>query len=175
MRRKNNNKPFVRRNHQIKAREVVVIYNDQNLGTYRTKDAQSLANDKKLDLVEISPNTRPPVCLVVDYGKWLYDKQKRLKKKQKSKKTSLKEVQLRPSIEQHDLDTKISNVRKFLDSGHSVLVSLSFKARQKAHPEEGRKVLEQVLDAVEDIGKPDGKLNVQSKSRMTIRISPKGK
>lgn len=173
MRKKKKNKQFTRLNDQITARKVLVIHNDQKIGILDTRSAKALAREKDLDLVEIAPKANPPVCLIADYDKWRYEKQKRIKKQQQ-KKPSLKEIRLSPAIEKHDLDVKISSLNKFLKSGHPVLVQVAFKGRQKAHIDEGEKVIQEVLNAIEPLGKPDSEPKFQGK-RISVKISPKSK
>jgi len=173
MRKKQHNKNSgskpVSVNDDIVSYKVQVICNGNNIGVLNTSEAKSLAKSKNLDLVEIDPNSKPPVCLIVDYDKYRYNKQKKIKKQSKK---SDKEIKLSPVIDKHDLETKISKLNKFLKDGHSVLVSVFFKGRQNAHTDEGRKVLSKVMESVEDVGKMDSKPNLQGK-RMSVKISPK--
>lgn len=163
-------KPIARYNRQITSPYVLVVKDNEKLGVLPIRQAQKLAGEHGLDLVEISSNARPPVCSIVDYEKWAYENEKQ-KKRKKQKKVSMKEIRMTPSIDKHDLDTKISNIRKFLQSGHVVLVSVLYKGRQNAHIDEGKKIILNIIELLQDVGKPEGKPNFQGK-RMSVRIIP---
>lgn len=137
-------------NEQIRDKEVRLIGEDgEQLGVLSAKDAQKLAREANLDLVKISPNAKPPVCKIIDYGKFRYEQTKREKEnKKKQNIVTLKEVRLSPNIEEHDIETKMKNARKFLESGDKVKVSVRFRGRELAHTAIGRVIL---LDFAKDL------------------------
>ncbi len=141
------NKNFVRSNERIRIHEVLLIHEGQNLGVMKTQDALAKARDVGLDLVEVSPTSRPPVCQIMDYGKYMYEKNK--KKKQHVVKE--KEVSFRYVIDDHDLETKANQIRKFIGKGHKVKVVVKFKAREKAHKDKGFVALEKLIMMLEDV------------------------
>lgn len=117
------------------------------------QDALSAAVDRGLDLVEVSPSAKPPVCRIMDYGKFKYQQQKRAAEaKKKTARVELKEVKLRPKTEIHDFKVKVKNVRRFLDAGNKVKVTIMFRGREVTHPEFGRDLLKRVAEDVKDIG-----------------------
>jgi translation initiation factor IF-3 len=140
-------------NDQIRAREVRVIGEDgSQLGVRTLKDALILADTAELDLVEIAPNTAPPVCKIMNYGRFKYEQEQ--KKKEARKNTTnvvVKEMKFRPKIDGHDYETKMSHVRKFLEEGSKVKLTIMFRGREMAHPEFGRELLNRVASDLEDI------------------------
>ncbi|MEO0145065.1 MAG: translation initiation factor IF-3 [candidate division WOR-3 bacterium] len=140
-------------NENIRAREVQVIGPDgKNLGIMRTIEAIQLAKSMGLDLVEVSPNSNPPVAKIMDYGKFLYEQKKKLKEMKKHQKaTEIKEIQLSPVIDKHDLEVKIKKAREFLEDGNKVRFRLIFKGRQIVHPEIAKNVLEKVISDLSEI------------------------
>ena len=116
------------------------------LGVMKTSEALAIAQREKLDLVEVSPNAQPPVCRIMDYGKYRYDESRKNKanKKQRSQ-GQVKEVKFHVNVEQHDYDTKLGRITKFLDKGHKVKVSLMFRGRENAHRELGFEVINKVI------------------------------
>lgn len=144
----------MRINHRIRAREVRVIGADgSQLGIMDTRKALELAQSQGLDLAEISPTSNPPVCKILDYGKFKYDAKK---KAQQSKKNQvvilLKEVQFRPQTDTHDVDFKVKHILRFLAEGHKVRVTVRFRGREMSHPELGHQLLKQVVDTVGALG-----------------------
>ena len=141
-------------NEQIKAREVLVIGpNGEQVGIKSIQDARTLASYASLDLVLISPNANPPVCKVMDYNKFRYEKQKKEKealKKQKANMSELKEFRLSPVIDVGDFETKLKNATKYLQKGDRVKITIRFKGRQMAHTELGKEVIERFADRVLD-------------------------
>ncbi len=122
-------------------------------GVVELTDAREQADEAGLDLVEISPNADPPVCKILDYGKFKYDAQKRANEARKKQKTfEVKEIKMRPNIDQHDYDVKMRSVTKFLSDGDKVKVTLRFRGREMAHQERGMEVLMRVRDELEEIG-----------------------
>ena len=141
-------------NEQIRAKEVRVIDADgAQLGILATKKALDMAYDKGLDLVEISPTSVPPVCRIMDYGKYRFDKEMKEKEQKKKQQTvELKEVQLSCRIDTHDFETKLNHALKFLSQGHKVKVSVKFKGREMAHTEIGLEVIKKFGEACTEIG-----------------------
>ena len=141
-------------NEQIKTREVLVIGpNGEQVGVKSIQDARTLASYASLDLVLISPNANPPVCKVMDYNKFRYEKQKKEKealKKQKANMSELKEFRLSPVIDVGDFETKLKNATKYLQKGDRVKITIRFKGRQMAHTELGKEVIERFADRTKD-------------------------
>lgn len=138
-----------------------------------TKEAQAMANSKNLDLVQISPNANPPVCKIMDYGKFRYEqarKEKEAKKKQRT--IVVKEVRLRPGIEQNDLNTKANNAIKFLKKGDKVKVELRFRGRELGHKDIGKEVMLKFLDIIKEFGEPT-KAPAFEGNNMVVIIDPK--
>ena len=140
-----------RYNNRIKSPEVQVINSDgQNLGVLNLQEAKS----ENLDLIEISPNARPPVCKIMDMGKYKYDQQKKINKaKKKQKKIELKEIKLRPVTEVHDYTFKIRNAQKFLSKGDKVKFTIRFKGREMQHANLGNNLMEKIKIDIQSIGK----------------------
>ncbi|ENY8918635.1 TPA: translation initiation factor IF-3 [Clostridioides difficile] len=161
-------------NEQIKDKEIRVLSpTGEQLGVMATKEAQAMANSKNLDLVQISPNANPPVCKIMDYGKFRYEqarKEKEAKKKQKT--IVVKEVRLRPGIEQNDLNTKANNAIKFLKKGDKVKVELRFRGRELGHKDIGKEVMLKFLDIIKEFGEPT-KAPAFEGNNMVVIIDPK--
>jgi len=134
-------------NDRIRAREVLVIdENGEKRGVMPVEEALALAEEAGLDLVEVAPNAEPPVCKILDYGKYKYQAQKRAAEARKKQKTiEVKEVKMRPTIDTHDYEVKMRNLRKFLAKGDKVKVTVRFRGRELAHTELGRELMERVL------------------------------
>ena len=139
----------------IEAPEVRLVGADgEMLGVVTLEKALAEADAAGLDLVEVSPNSEPPVCKVLDYGKFKYEDQKRKAEARKKQKTiDVKEIKMRPGIDAHDYDVKMRAMRRFLDEGDKVKVTLRFRGREMAHQELGLKVLHRVRDDIEELGK----------------------
>lgn len=148
--------PLIRVNHRIRAREVRVINGATNeqLGVMRLQDALRKAEEMALDLVEVAPNADPPVCRIVDFGKYRYEQAKQEKDK-KSHASKLKEVKFRVNIDQHDYMTKIRHAEEFLDKGNKVKVQLQFRGREMAHQDLGMAVVKRVKDDLATMGHVD--------------------
>ncbi|MBY2475586.1 translation initiation factor IF-3 [Clostridioides difficile] len=161
-------------NEQIKDKEIRVLSSTgEQLGVMPTKEAQAMATSKNLDLVQISPNANPPVCKIMDYGKFRYEqtrKDKEAKKKQKN--IVVKEVRLRPGIEQNDLNTKANNAIKFLKKGDKVKVELRFRGRELGHKDIGKEVMLKFLDIIKEFGEPT-KAPAFEGNNMVVIIDPK--
>ena len=144
-----------RTNEKIRATQVRVINSDgQNLGTLSTQEAINIAKQKGLDLIEISPKANPPVCKIIDIGKYKYDLQKKANKAKKKQKTvNLKEIKLRPVTEIHDYNFKIKNAQKFLSKGDKVKFSVLFKGREMQHTHLGHELMKRIINDTNDLGK----------------------
>ena len=144
-----------RTNERIRAPEVQVISSDgQNLGVRKTKEAIDLARQEGLDLIEISPNANPPVCKIIDIGKYKYDLQKKANKaKKKQRVINLKEIKLRPVTEIHDYNFKIKNAQKFLTKGDKVKFTVQFKGREMQHTELGHNLMKRIINDTSTLGK----------------------
>ena len=165
----------LRINEQIRAREVRVVSDaNEQLGIMSISEAIGLAETKGLDLVEVAPSGKPPVCRVMNYGKYRYEQQKRDKEaKKKQKVFQVKEVKLRPNIEDHDFYVKLKKAQRFLGDGNKVKVTIMFRGREMAHPELGRNVLERVLRELGDAVVREKPPKLEGRN-MTMVISPKG-
>ena len=144
-------------NEQIRDREIRLIGEDgQQLGIMSSREAMKIAREAELDLVKIAPQAKPPVCKIIDYGKYRYElarKEKEAKKKQKT--IEVKEVRLSPNIDSNDLNTKIASARKFIEKGNKVKVTLRFRGREMAHVQSSRHILDEFAKALEDIALVD--------------------
>ena len=144
-----------RSNNRISSPEVQVIGSDgENLGILNTNEAISMAKDQGLDLIEISPNAKPPVCKIIDMGKFKYDAQKKaniVKKKQKI--VLLKEIKMRPVTETHDYEFKVKNAKKFIGKGDKVKFTIRFKGRELQHSHLGRELMDRIKEDMKEVGK----------------------
>lgn len=161
-------------NEQIRDREVRVIDDEGNqLGIMSARDAQKIAREKNLDLVKISPTAKPPVCKIIDYGKFRYEQAKKDKEnKKKQTVVSIKEVRMSPNIEQHDIDTKMKNGRKFLEKGDKLKISVRFRGREMAHTSIGRDMLLRFAEELSDIADIEKRPKMEGRS-MTMFLAPK--
>ena len=161
-------------NEQIRDREVRLIgVNGEQLGIMSARDALKLAREAELDLVKVAPMAKPPVCKIIDYGKFKYEmvrKEKEAKKKQKI--VEIKEVRLSPNIDVNDLNTKTNSARKFLEKGNKVKVTLRFRGREMAHMNANRHILEDFAKSLEDVSAVDKPVKQEGRS-LTIFLSPK--
>ncbi len=144
-----------RTNNRISSPEVQVINSSgENLGVINTSQAISMAKQEGLDLIEIAPNANPPVCKIIDIGKYKYDAQKKANKaKKKQKKIELKEIKLRPVTETHDYNFKLKNALKFLVKGDKVKFTIKFKGRELQHPNLGHDLMKKIQEDTKDTGK----------------------
>ena len=161
-------------NERIRAREIRVIGDDgEQFGILSVNEAIALAAEKNLDLVEISPNATPPVCKIMDYGKYKYEKTKKDKEnKKKQKNVVVKELRIKPHIDEHDKETKISQIKKFIEKEHKVKVSLRLTGRERLHADSAIKILDKFASHFEEtsiVEKKYGKEQVQK----FILLSPK--
>ena len=153
-------------NEQIRDREIRLIGEDgQQLGIMSSREAMKIAREAELDLVKIAPQAKPPVCKIIDYGKYRYElarKEKEAKKKQKT--IEVKEVRLSPNIDSNDLNTKIASARKFIEKGNKVKVTLRFRGREMAHAQSSRHILDEFAKALEDIALVDKPAKMEGRS-----------
>ena len=140
-------------NEEIRDREIRVIADDgEALGVIATKEALRIAEEKELDLVMISPGAKPPVCKIMDYGKYIYEQSKKDKEaKKKQKVINLKEIRVSPKIEEHDVIIKSNNARKFLEEGDKVKITVRFRGREAEYSHVGRKILDNFYSRLEDL------------------------
>ena len=162
-----------RSNNRITSPDVQVIGSDgENLGILNLHDAISRAKDVGLDLIEIAPNTKPPVCKIMDMGKYKYDAQKKANKaKKKQKKIELKEIKLRPVTETHDYDFKVKNAKKFITKGDKVKFTIKFKGRELQHSHLGNELMNKIKEDMKDVGKVEMDPKFEGK-QMTMVIQP---
>ncbi|WP_204115116.1 translation initiation factor IF-3 [Shimia biformata] len=160
-------------NDRIRAPEIRLIGADgENVGVVHPREALAMAEEAGLDLVEISPNANPPVCKIMDFGKFKYEQQKRESEARKKQKIiEVKEVKFRPNTDTHDYDVKMRNVFKFLENGDKVKVTLRFRGREMAHLNLGRELLERVAEDVKDIGKVENMPKMEGR-QMIMMIGP---
>jgi translation initiation factor IF-3 len=160
-------------NDRIRSREVRLIGpSGDQLGIKPVPEALRMARGLDLDLVEVAPNANPPVCRIMDYGKFKYEEgQKAKEARKKSTNVSVKEVKYRPKIGKGDFDTKTRNVIRFIEEGHKVKITLQFRGREMAHPELGSKILDDVLDAVGPAAKVDTQARLEGRN-MSMVLSP---
>lgn len=159
-------------NEQIRISPVRLIDAEgQPLGVVPTLQAMEKAREAGLDLVEVAPNERPPVCKILDYGKFRYE-QSRKANKSKVHQQKLKEVRVRPKTGDHDVEVKINAVRKFLEHKDKVLLSVQFRGRELQHIEEGKRVLDQMLEKLADVAKVERGASMEGK-RMSAMLAPK--
>ena len=142
-------------NNRINSPEVQVINsNGENLGILNTNEAIAMAKEEGLDLIEIAPNAKPPVCKIIDMGKYKYDAQKKANiAKKKQKKIELKEIKMRPVTETHDYEFKVKNAKKFISKGDKVKFTIRFKGRELQHSHLGRELMDRIKTDMKDIGK----------------------
>jgi len=145
------------------------------VGIIKKYEALGQAREAGLDLVEVAPMSNPPVCRIMDYGKWLYQQKRKLReshKKSQHHTGSLKEIRLRPETDSHDLDIKLNHAREFLGKGHKVQFTMFFRGRQMMHQDRGRDVLNRIVESMEDVAKVEspGKM---ARRRLTLLLVPK--
>ena len=162
-------------NEQIRDKEIRLIGEDgEQLGIMSAKDAMKLAKEAELDLVKIAPTAKPPVCKIINYGKYKYElarKEKEAKKKQKV--VDVKEVRLSPNIEENDLKTKVNQARKFLTKGDKVKVTLRFRGREMAHMQSGKVILDNFAEQLMDVATIEKPAKLEGKSMMMVLTEKK--
>ena len=163
-------------NDRIRADEIRLIGADgENVGVVSPARAMEMAEEVGLDLVEISPNANPPVCKIMDFGKYKYEQQKREAEARKKQKTiEVKEVKFRPNTDTHDYDVKMRNVFKFLEGGDKVKITLRFRGREMAHQNLGRDLLERIAGDVEGVGRIENMPKMEGRQMIMI-IGPGAK
>jgi translation initiation factor IF-3 len=150
----------------------LITEENENIGVVATRDALERAAQAGLDLVEVAPNAEPPVCRIMDFGKFLYAKAKKEREARKQQKQiEIKEIRLRPKTSDHHLEIKVRNARRWLESGMKVKVRIQFRAREITYPEIGRKMLDQIADAIQDIGIVEQRPNMEG-STMLMVLAP---
>ncbi len=169
-------KKGLRINGGIRADKVRLVDDANNqVGVVPRDEALSRAQEAGMDLVEVSPNSDPPVCRIMDYGKWLYQQKRRVRdahKKTQHPVATLKEIRLRPETEKHDLEIKVKHAREFLEKGHRVQFSVFFRGRQMLHKEQGYDMLNQITANLQEIAKIE-RPSALTGRRMTLLLVPK--
>ena len=162
-------------NEQIRDKEVRLIdENGDQLGIVSSKEAQKIADEKKLDLVKIAPGAKPPVCRIMDYGKYKFDQAKKEKEARKKQKTvDVKELRLSPSIDTHDVQVKVKKANEFLKSGDKVKVSIRFRGREIGHSRAGMLIMEDFAKQTAEFGVVDKQPKMEGKS-LVMFLAPKG-
>jgi translation initiation factor IF-3 len=151
----------------------LVDANGEMVGVVSLRDALFAAEEAGLDLVEVSPNAEPPVCKILDYGKYKYEAQKKANEARKKQKIiEVKEIKLRPNIDEHDYDIKMKAMRRFLEEGDKVKVTMRFRGREMAHQDIGMNVLVKVRDTLEDLGKVEQMPKLEGK-QMIMVLAPR--
>ena len=161
-------------NQRIRAREIRVIDDEGNqVGVMDPREALKLAQEKNLDLVEISPTAQPPVCRILDYGKYLYELNKKLHEQRKHQKGQrLKEVKIRPRTDQHDYEFKRNHVIRFLEEGDKVKLVMIFRGREMAHVNLAKKKYDKLIEEVSEFGTPEKRPSMEGRAMIVI-LSPK--
>ena len=161
-------------NEEIRDKEILVIDADgKKLGVMSARDAQKIAFEKNLDLVKIAPQATPPVCRIMDYGKFCFEQTKREKEAKKNQKVvSVKEIRMFSTIDTHDFETKVNQAEKFLKSGDKLKVSIRFRKRAIAHPQLGEELLERFKEAVSSVGTVEKPAKMEGRS-LVMFVSPK--
>jgi len=166
----------LRINGGIRADRVRLVDESNNqIGIVPREEALSKAQEAGLDLVEVAPNSEPPVCRVMDYGKWLYQQKRRVREAHKKTQhpiATLKEIRLRPETDKHDLDVKVGHARAFLEKGHRVQFSVFFRGRQMLHKEMGSDMLNGIMATLQDVAKIE-RPSMMTGRRMTLLLIPK--
>ncbi|WP_371369824.1 translation initiation factor IF-3 [Sporomusa rhizae] len=161
-------------NEEIRAKEVrLVSSTNEQLGIVSLRDALRMAGEQNLDLVEVAPTAKPPVCRIMDFGKFRYEQQKRDKEVRKKQKViTLKEVKIRPNIEDHDFNVKLKNAQRFLEDGDKVKVTIMFRGRELSHPELGKQVLVRMATLLKDMATVEREPKLEGKNMIMI-VAPK--
>jgi translation initiation factor IF-3 len=167
----------LRINEKILSREVRVInLEGEQLGIFPIAEALNIAREASRDLVEVSPNASPPVCRIMDYGKFKYEQSKKSyqakKKKHVPRVTHIKEIKVRPKTEEHDLQFKIRHIIKFLTQGDKAKITLSFRGREITHPERGQEVMDRIAQEIEEVGVVENPAKLEGRN-MIMLLAPK--
>ena len=164
----------MRVNYQIRCPTIRLVENGNQLGIFNTDKARKMAFEKGLDLVEMVSHAKPPVCAILQYDKYRYEqklKQKESRKKQKS--LEIKEIRLRPGIQEHDVETKVNAVKRFLAGGKKVMLKLQYKNRELRNKEQGIEVMKQIIESLKDIASVEIQPKFESNNRLICRLEPK--
>jgi len=164
-----------RTNRQIRVPEIRLVGDNVEPGIYDTKEAMLMANEMNLDLVEISSNAKPPVCRIIDYQKFLYDKKKKekeMQKKQKANQMQMKEIRMTPNTDDHDFDFKLKHAIKFLQDNNKVKVTIFFKGREIMFRDKGEFMILKFVEALKDYGVAESMPKLEGK-RMSLFVKPK--
>ena len=166
--------PQIRINHRIRVPEVRVVLDDGTmLGVLTTQEALRKAGELGLDLVEINPKSSPPVCKILDFGKYKYEERKRQSEaKKKQTVVELKEVKLRPKTDDHDLNVKLRHARRFIEAGNKVKFTVRFRGREITHPERAKMQLDWIMDNIQDIANIEQRAQMEGRT-MSLIIAPK--
>ncbi len=161
-------------NNQIRAEEVRIIGSDgEQIGVLSINDALAKAEESGMDLVEVSPNAKPPVCKIMDYGKYKYQRTKQMQEARKKQKGyQIKEIKVRPKTEIHDLETKVKNIERFINQKNKVKITLVFRGREIILKEQGQQVLEKVVEMTEDFAQVEQMPKYEGRV-VTMLLSPK--
>ena len=161
-------------NEEIKAVQVRLIEEGRQLGILPLNEALAIAAKAGLDLVEIAPNADPPVCRIMDYGKYRYQQSKKLQDARKSQTTiQIKEIRLRPKTEEHDLEVKIRHIKKFLQQNDKVKITMMFRGREIAYSDLGRKIMETIRDALDEVGAMEMQPKLEGRNMIMIVVPKK--
>ena len=157
-------------NEQIRDREVRVVSTDgEQLGVMSSRDAMKLAREAELDLVKIAPKAQPPVCKIIDYGKYKYEQSRREKEAKKKQKTvEVKEVRMSPNIDANDLNTKVNNAKKFILKGNKVKVTLRFRGREMAHVQQSKHILDDFADMLKDVAQVEKPAKLEGRNMSMV-------
>ncbi|MFC5847511.1 translation initiation factor IF-3 [Deinococcus petrolearius] len=161
-------------NEQIRVRQIRLIGAEgEQVGIIDTRDAMNMAREKGMDLVMVSPQAVPPVCRLLDYGRFRYEQQQNEKENRKrARSQEVKAIKFRVKIDDHDFNTKTGHVRRFLEEGHKVKVTIMFRGRERTHPELGERILVRVAETLADIGAPEGTPSMMGMD-MNMIMTPK--
>lgn len=164
----------LRVNDQIRAREVLVISeNGERLGVFNLRDALRIAADRGLDLVEVAPLARPPVCRLMDYGKYKYEQSKREREARKKQKVvDIKEIKMRPAIEDHDFEVRVKAAERFLKDGDKIKATIMFRGREIVHADLGKAVLDRLYERVKDLCVVERPAKVEGRNMIMV-LAPK--
>jgi len=166
----------LRVNERITEKEVRVInLEGKQIGVFPLSEALNIAKEKGCDLVEVSPNASPPVCRIMDYGRFKYQQSKKhhqAKKKSTQSIMHIKEIKIRPRTEEHDIQFKVRHIKRFLDNGDKIKISLIFRGREIAHPELGQELLERIVEEIKDCGVVEQPPELEGRN-MTMLLAPK--
>lgn len=165
-------KNFTRVNFNIKAISVRVVQDGKQLGVFSIEDARKMAYNVGLDLVEIVPSAKPPVCSICDYDKYRYEEKQKEKDSKKNQKTiETKEIRLRPCTQSHDIEVKINTIKRFLSEGKKVLLNLQYHKRELSHKEEGHKIINEIIEKIKEFANIEQSPKMES-NRLICRLAP---